>query len=92
MTPPGSNNARHTFEGLWHLTSKESRTGQVFTDVQGPKEEVTVAPVEEQNEWESRKLWQYVAKGIREGDFESASREKSKIEVRFLYRRCIAMR
>ena len=53
-----------------------------FTDVQGPKEEVTVAPVEEQNEWESRKLWNLVAKGIREGDYESASREKSKIEVR----------
>lgn len=35
------------------------------------------------NEWESRRLWRYVAKGIREGDFETASREKSKIEVRF---------
>ena len=53
-----------------------------FTDVQGPKEEVTVASVDEQDEWESRRLWQHVAKGIREGDFESASREKSKIEVR----------
>lgn len=52
-----------------------------FTDVQGPKEEVTVAPVDEQSEWESRRLWRHVAKGIREGDFESASREKSKIEV-----------
>ena len=44
------------------------------------KEEVTVAPVEEMDEWESRRLWRYVAKGIREGDFEMASREKSKIE------------
>ena len=81
MTPPGSNNARHTFEGLWHTTSKDLRTGQTFTDVTGPKEEVTVAPVEVQGEWESRKLWQHVARGIREGDFEVASREKSKIEV-----------
>ncbi|KAF7791578.1 hypothetical protein EIP86_002594 [Pleurotus ostreatoroseus] len=80
VSPPGSNNARHTFEGLWHLTSKEARTGQVFTDVQGPKEEVTVAPVGEQGEWESRRLWGAVAKGIREGDFETAAREKSKIE------------
>ena len=48
-----------------------------------PKEEVTVKPVEEQGEWESRKLWAPVANGIREGDFEIASREKSRIEVRF---------
>lgn len=54
-----------------------------FHDVSTPKEEVTVKPIEEQTEWESRKLWGAVAKGIREGDFESASREKSRIEVRF---------
>ena len=29
-------------------------------------------------------MWCAVAKGIREGDFETASREKSRIEVRFL--------
>ena len=46
-----------------------------------PKEEVTVAPVEHQkDEFESRKLWKKVADGIRSGDFEAASREKSKIE------------
>ena len=48
-----------------------------------------MAPLEEMNDWESRKLWQFVAKGIREGDFETASREKSKIEVRgFLFCKC----
>ncbi|TCD62831.1 Oxysterol binding protein [Steccherinum ochraceum] len=80
LTPPGSNNAKHTFEGLWHTTTKDLRTGATFTDVTGPKEEVTVASVEQQNEWESRRLWMNVAKGIREGDFEVAAREKSKIE------------
>jgi len=85
VTPPGSNNAHRVFEGLWHLTSKETTPGRAgghdfFTDVQGPKEEVTVASIDDQNDWESRKLWRYVAKGIREGDFDSASREKSKIE------------
>lgn len=84
LSPPGSNNAKRTFEGLWHLTSKDIKTGEPFTDVQGPKEEVTVAPLEEMDEWESRRLWQHVAKGIREGDFETASREKSKIEVRYM--------
>jgi len=57
-------------------------TGAGFHDVTSPKEEVTVAPIEEQNEWESRKLWFNVSKGIREGDFESAATSKGKIEVR----------
>jgi len=52
----------------------------VFTDVTGPKEEVTVRPVEKQGEWESRNLWFKVAKGIRESDFETAAKEKSRIE------------
>lgn len=84
LSPPGSNNAKRTYEGLWHISSKDARTGAPFTDVQGAKEEVTVASVDEMDEWESRRLWRYVAKGIREGDFETASREKSKIEVRFV--------
>lgn len=58
------------------------QTGAPFTDVTGPKEEVTVKEVEDQDEWESRRLWRWVAKGIRDGDFDTASREKSKIEVR----------
>jgi oxysterol-binding protein-related protein 9/10/11 len=35
----------------------------------------------EMGEWETRRLWAKVANGIREGDFETASREKSRIEV-----------
>ncbi|KAI0789174.1 Oxysterol-binding protein [Abortiporus biennis] len=80
LTPPSSSYPKHTFEGLWHLTSKNVKSGEDFTDVTSPKEEVTVANVDEQGDWESRKLWKFVAKGIREGDFEAASREKSKIE------------
>lgn len=72
----------HTFEGVWHMTSHNVYTGALFTDVTGPKEEVATAPVEEQDEWESRRLWRWVAKGIRDGDYDAASREKSKIEVR----------
>lgn len=63
------------------MTSKHNNTGKVFTNVTGPKEEVTVLDVEDQGEWESRKVWRWVSKGIREGDFEVASREKTKIEV-----------
>ncbi|KAH9990363.1 Oxysterol-binding protein [Russula vinacea] len=83
LTPPiGSGSGFHasSFEGQWNATSKDTRTGAVFTDVTGPKEEVTVRPVEDQGEWETRALWYKVAKGIRESDFETAAREKSRIE------------
>jgi len=79
VTAPHSSSAKHTIEGQWNTTSKDSY-GVQFHDVQGLKEEVTVLPVDEQGDWESRKLWKLVAKGIREGDFDLASREKSKIE------------
>lgn len=81
LSPPGSNNAVRVFEGLWHQTSKDVNTGAPFTDVTAPKEEVTVGSVDDMDDFESRKLWRHVAKGIREGDFEFASREKTKIEV-----------
>ena len=84
LTPPigsGSSFQASSFEGQWNATSKDQRTGVVITDVTCPKEEVTVRPVEEQGEWESRALWLKVAKGILESDFETAVREKSRIEV-----------
>lgn len=79
VTPAHSTTTKHTIEGQWHTTSKDSK-GFIFHDVTGPKEEITVAPVEEQGEWESRRLWKLVAKGIREGDYDLASTEKSRIE------------
>lgn len=72
---------KHTIEGQWHIQTKNSRTGRVFTDVTIPKEEVSAGPIEEMGEFETRKLWGLVSQGIREGDYETASREKSKIEV-----------
>jgi len=70
-------------EGTWHTSSKDVHTGAVFHDIMSPKEEVTVAPIEEQGEWESTKLWFGVAMGIREDDFETAATFKGKIEVCF---------
>ncbi|KAK7443572.1 Oxysterol-binding protein 4 [Stygiomarasmius scandens] len=83
---PGTSGKDHVIEGLWHMTSKYisgPRNGKDFHDVTGPKEEVTAIGGEnsgEMGEFETRKLWSLVAKGIREGDFETASKEKSKIE------------
>ena len=82
VSPPGSSSIKHTIEGQWHTQTKDTKTGKVFTDVTSPKEEVTVGPTEEMEEFESRKLWGLVSQGIRDGDYETASREKSKIEVR----------
>jgi len=70
------------------------KTGELFSDSTTQKEEVSVASLEAQGEWESRRLWKEAADGIKTGDFDRASREKTKIEVRlrllsfdFLWRR-----
>jgi hypothetical protein len=50
LTPPigaGSGFQASSFEGQWNTTSKDTRIGAVFTDLTGPKEEVTVRQVEE---------------------------------------------
>lgn len=78
MTP--SKTAKYVVEGTWNGTSK-LRDGTLFTDVTGPKVEVQTLDEEQMGEFESRKLWKEVARGIRSGDFELASREKTKIEV-----------
>jgi len=96
LTPPPNhpNPSAHTHvvEGTWHETSSYSKSSgfqpelkpglgtPYFTDVRGPKEEITVKPESEQGEWESRKLWKKVADGIRNGDYDVASKEKTKIE------------
>jgi hypothetical protein len=85
---PGSGGSlgSHVIEGQWHTTSKFSsgpKSGSEFHNVTGPKEEVTAIGGEASGEmgpFETRELWKLVAKGIREGDFDSASKEKSKIE------------
>ncbi|KAF9517380.1 hypothetical protein BS47DRAFT_1339673 [Hydnum rufescens UP504] len=77
--PQPSTTAKYVAEGTWVGTSK-LKTGVPFTDVTGPRVEVQVADIETQDEYESRRLWREVARGIRTGDFELASREKSKIE------------
>ena len=70
-------------EGTWHETSKFKGGGGNFhdTDLHVKEAVVPLEWTEESGELETRKLWHLVAKGIREGDFELASREKSKIEA-----------
>jgi len=71
-----------SFEGQWTGVSHVgSSKGPVFLDTSAPKEEVTVAPLSEQGEWESRKLWEAVANGIRTGNYDAAGKDKSRLEV-----------
>ncbi|KIY48541.1 Oxysterol-binding protein [Fistulina hepatica ATCC 64428] len=82
--------ATYAVEGLWHMQSKVAASsgsalakGDPFFDATAPQEDVTAVGGEdngEMGEFETRRLWEKVAKGIREGDFEMASREKTKIE------------
>jgi len=89
----GKGAGEHIVEGTWHVNSKFTKGGRreftmnggLFHDVESvPKEEVTAVGGQgngDMGEFESRVLWKFVAKGIREGDFETASREKTRIEV-----------
>lgn len=38
-------------------------------------------PIEQQGNWESRRLWEKVAKGIRSGNYDAAAQDKTRIEV-----------
>jgi hypothetical protein len=40
-----------------------------------------VKPIEQQGDWESRRLWEKVAKGIRSGNYDAAAQDKTRIEV-----------
>lgn len=87
----GVGEARYTIEGTWHTTSKITKSsgkvaakGDEFHNVEsgayGKKEEVSVGDVATMEDFETRKLWGAVAKGIKTGDFDTASKEKSTIE------------
>ncbi|BGP19892.1 hypothetical protein JCM10213_008634 [Rhodosporidiobolus nylandii] len=83
---PG-NSALYTLEGTWTETTKfakpsKGREGQLFLDAgaEGIRTPVTVKPVEQQNEYESRRAWKAVADGIRKGDFDAASTAKTALE------------
>ncbi|ORX36095.1 hypothetical protein BD324DRAFT_630144 [Kockovaella imperatae] len=77
LTQDGHKNLQ-TYEGQWTGVSHAGK--QVFLDTSAPKEEVVVKPISEQGEWESRRLWEKVARGIRSGNYDEAAKEKTRIE------------
>ena len=83
-----ASHAMYTIEGEWSGVSKfkgASPSGgkdAVFWDAGEDREEVSVKPVEEQKEMESRRVWKKTADGIRSQNYEAASKDKTRIEVR----------
>ena len=51
------------------------------TDPQNVAVKQEVTPIDKQSPWESRRAWQTVAEGLREGDFGKALNAKSKLET-----------
>ncbi|GAA5915602.1 OSBP family protein [Sporobolomyces salmoneus] len=87
ISPAPSASPIHTITGVWSggesVYSKPSKfEGQVFlnADDNALRTPIQVAPVEQQQEYESRRAWKAVADGIRKGDFEAASSAKSALE------------
>ncbi|EPQ30126.1 uncharacterized protein PFL1_02243 [Pseudozyma flocculosa PF-1] len=76
----------YNIEGEWAGVSKykgKSLSGgkdDVFWDANTPREEIHVDDVDSQGDMESRKVWKTVANGIRTGDYDTASRDKARIE------------
>ncbi|KAF2271836.1 Oxysterol-binding protein [Westerdykella ornata] len=77
----------YTADGQWtdEFTIKDAKTKKVV-DQYDPKvtktTPLTIAPIEEQDEMESRRAWKKVADAILKGDTETAGYEKSIIENR----------
>ncbi|KAK0649095.1 hypothetical protein B0T16DRAFT_436145 [Cercophora newfieldiana] len=73
--------------GIWSKgwTVKDVRTGDVLEvyDVEAPENApmpIDIAPLDEQDEWESRRAWAGVLAGMASGDMRIVLAEKTKIE------------
>lgn len=71
-------------DGQWNdaFKIKDAKKNEVdvYDAKESPVTQLTIAPIEQQHELESRRAWQLVAAGISKGDMETTQAEKSKIE------------
>lgn len=78
--------ALYSVEGEWAGKSSfkgkapDGSSNSTFWDSGTGRKEVEVAPIEEQGPIESRKVWKTVAEGIKKQDYDTASRDKTRIE------------
>ncbi|KAI9141224.1 hypothetical protein BKA69DRAFT_1038683 [Paraphysoderma sedebokerense] len=75
----------YTISGRWpHVTyiteTKSNETTVLFDADTSPIEEPSVKPIAEQNDIESRKLWQKVADALNSQNYSTATKEKTDIE------------
>ncbi|WFC98045.1 hypothetical protein MYAM1_000767 [Malassezia yamatoensis] len=70
------------WSGVSHVKKSSVLPAQsVFWDAdKSPRKEVVVSPIQKQGPQESRKIWKTVADGIRSGNYDMASKDKSRIE------------
>jgi hypothetical protein len=78
----------YTVSGQWTKsfditegTGKKGGLVESYDADANPTTPLTVAPIEEQDEMESRRAWKKVAEGIAVGDMDFTGNEKTKIEV-----------
>ncbi|EEB07239.2 oxysterol binding protein [Schizosaccharomyces japonicus yFS275] len=77
--------ADYVVEGVWtgesKIRHKGEHDGTTFLDLRQLKPTpVTVAPIEQQGEYETRRVWRDVARALAEGDYDAASSSKTRIE------------
>jgi len=82
---PSSKKPLYTIEGRWdqvlYITNHRTKTQQVFFDCANtPISRPTVAPLEQQAENESRKVWQHVIRNLYANNESEALGEKTKVE------------
>jgi hypothetical protein len=83
-----ASHAFYTIEGEWSGLSKfkgASPSGGKdagFWDADSGRENIAVKEITEQGETESRRVWQKTAEGIKSQNYDAASRDKTRIEVR----------
>lgn len=82
----GEKNPLYTADGQWSssFTIRDARAKkdiETFTISNLKTTPLTVAPLDEQDEWETRRAWRDVAAAIERGDMEATSNAKTKIEV-----------
>ncbi|KAJ5601565.1 protein KES1 [Penicillium lagena] len=81
----GEKKPLYTVDGQWSdsFTIKDARTKEVvdkFSIKESTTTPLTLAPLEEQDLYESRRAWSDVAAGIQKGDMDAVSIAKSRIE------------
>lgn len=78
--------ALYSIEGDWagksffKGKSPDRSSGSLFWDANTERRKVQVSPIEDQGPLESRRVWMTVADGIKKQDYDTASRDKSRIE------------